>query len=132
MVAPTPFGNDVVDNVDDVRAAHINNLRGWATAFMPLIANMTTIATTDASYTLSDTNTGFIVFSAVGSTDFTVYLPVESTSNHPFWICNGTTDKDQFAITIKNSSSDTLGTILNLGGQFRNWIPTGTEWLFEY
>lgn len=129
---PTIFGDDVVDGVDNVMASHINNLRAWASAFTPIIANMTEVSTTDTSHTLTDTDTAFQVFTAVGSTDFVVYLPVESTDNHPFWIANGTTDKVAFQITVKNSSSDTRGSVLDASYNHRMWLPTGTEWLFDY
>ena len=128
---PTIFGDDVIDNVDDVLASHINNLRAWATAFVPLICNMTEVSTTDTTHTLTDTDTAFQVFTAVGSTDFIVYLPAESTDNHPFWIANGTTDKLEYYITVKNDSSDTLGSPLSYSYPFRLWLPTGTEWLFD-
>lgn len=129
---PTIFGDDVVDGVDNVMASHVNNLRGWASAFIPIIANMTTVSTTDADYTLSDTDSAFQVFAAVGSTDFIVYLPVESTDNHPYWLANGTTDTTNFVITVKKvSNSEQVGGPLQLDSYnyMRCWIPTGTNWL---
>ena len=127
---PAIFGSDVVDLVNMVVAEHINNLRAWTSMFMPLICNMETITTTDTSYVLSDTDKPFQLFSAVGSTDFKVYLPDASTDNHPFWIANGTTDKTQYHIMVLNSSSDQMGSVLiDPYSLYRVWLPTGTEWL---
>lgn len=37
---PIVFGDDVIDNVDNVIASHVNNLRAWQSVFAPLICNM--------------------------------------------------------------------------------------------
>ena len=126
---PTIFGDDVIDNVDDVLASHINNLRAWATAFVPLICNMTEVSTTDTTHTLTDTDTAFQVFTAIGSTDFYVYLPVESTGNHPFCIANSSSDAMAYLL-VKTSSSDNMNQIIP--GDFSQFIPSGTRWFSEY
>jgi len=126
---PTIFGDDVVDNVDDVLAAHVNNLRAWNSVFAPLICNMETVSSTDTTYTLSDTDKPFQVFTEIGSTDFTVYLPVESTDNHPFWIANSSTDAGAY-ITIKTSTSD--GDQQLVPGDFSTMLSSGTRWFNEY
>ena len=126
---PTIFGDDVVDNIDNVSASHINNLRGWATAFMPLICNMESISTTDTTHTLSDTNSAFIAVNSMGTTDFKLYLPVESTDNHPFRILNTSTDLGYY-VNVWTSSSDYKTVVVP--GYYRLIIPSGSGWFLEF
>ena len=121
---PIVFGDDVIDNVDNVIASHVNNLRAWQSVFAPLICNMELTETTDTTMTLSDTDVPFQVVNSKGEAGFTVYLPVESTDNHPFFIANDSTDSS--SIDVKTSSSDTIYTVDY--GIFISTLSSGTKW----
>ena len=122
---PTIFGDDVVDNVDDVLAAHVNNLRAWSRNFIPLIPNMNAVSDTDGVTTLSDTDLPFQTVDALGDTDYTVYLPTASTDNHPFFIFNSSTDASN--IFVKDASSDAIDTIIE--DRAALFLSNGTEWV---
>lgn len=74
--------------------------------------------------TLSDTDVPFQVVNSKGEAGFTVYLPVESTDNHPFFIANDSTDSS--SIDVKTSSSDTIYTVDY--GIFISTLSSGTKW----
>lgn len=121
---PTIFGSDVVDNVDDVAASHINNLRAWLTNFAPLIVNMASVSDTDGVTTFTDTDLPFQSIDCLGDTDYKVYLPAVSTDNHPFYIFNASTDSQE--ISVLNASSDSIDTIpTSRSGMF---LSNGLRW----
>lgn len=126
MAITAVFGADVVDDVDDVQASHVNNIRAWLTAFAPLLVNLDTVTTTDTSYTLSDSDDPYVIFDSQGTTDLKVYMPAESSDNHPFWIGCVSTDAG-YTLTILSDSSDTLDTCAQY--KFTLLLPTGATWL---
>ena len=121
---PTIFGSDVVDNVDDVLAAHVNNLRAWHSNFTPLIVNMGSVSDTDGVTTFTDTDLPFQSVDCLGDTDYKVYLPTESTDNHPFFIFNASTDTN--VLNVLSATSDTIDAISQ--NSFATYISNGTAW----
>ncbi len=92
MTNPHTFGSDVVDNVTDIVADHINNLRAWLafTAALGLNANTETLT---ANKTLVDGDEP-IQYLDPSASAFTVELPAEGSANHIFYFVNtSTSDK---------------------------------------
>lgn len=107
MINPHTFGSDVVDNVTDIVADHINNLRAWLsfTAALGLNANTETLA---ANKTLVDGDEPIQCLDPSGS-EFTVELPAGGITNHIFYFVN-TSASDN--LEVKDDGTVTIVTIL--------------------
>jgi hypothetical protein len=76
----------VIDNVDDILAAHVNNLRAWASA-SALIALNSNTETLAADLVLTDADAP-LQFLDAGGTARAIELPAEDGTNHLFVIVN--------------------------------------------
>ncbi len=120
MGFPFPFGDDLIDYVDDVLAEHVNNLRWWHLASAALAQNSRSMALTTDDLVLSDTDAPVQFLSGSG----TVLLPAESSDNHPYYIGNTSTDSQ--TITVKDDSGGTIGTVAR--DEAKLFISNGSVW----
>jgi hypothetical protein len=122
MATPSAFGSDVVDNVDLIMAAHVNNLRAWLeyTAALGLNSNTETLT---GDKTLVDTDSP-VQYLDPGGSDRDVELPAEATTNHAFYVAN-TADADEDLVVSDDGASE----IATVGqGEMALFVSDGTTW----
>jgi hypothetical protein len=112
----------VVDGVDDVMASHVNDLydevelgtlRGWYSR---------TLSSSD-NVTLTDADMPLQFLTAVGGS-LNLYLPAEAVANHSFVVVNESSDANTW--TVKNDSSDTIGTVAQ--DENKQFVSNGVAW----
>jgi hypothetical protein len=86
MINPHNFGPDVVDNVTDIVADHINNLRAWL-AYSAILGLNSNTETLTADKTLIDGDHP-LQFIDPTADEYCIELPAVGAANHIFFVIN--------------------------------------------
>ena len=121
MTNPHTFGTDVIDNVTDIVADHINNLRAWlvSTAALGLNSNTETLA---ANKILVD-NDQPVQYIDPSANKYVVELPTEASTNHLFFMIN---TSSLYQLQVDNDASINIVTIEP--GKAALIVSDGNDW----
>jgi hypothetical protein len=113
---------DVIDDVDDVMAVHVNTLYHEMKTGTPqaYYANTETLA---ATKTLVDADLPIQYLNCDGAAR-QVNLPAVAATNHAYWICN--TSAGAYDITVKNAGGTTIGVVSQV--ETKMFLSDGATW----